>query len=127
MEGPSTTRPSQPTLRATGSIGSYDSYRAALNFGGTSGALNYVLDLSHFETNGYRDHSAAVRDQFNSKFRLDLASGAKLTAVINALDQPDTQDPLGLTRAQFDRRPASCSRSSPDPCARLARTLEMTK
>ena len=95
----------QPTLRATGSIGSYDSYRAALNFGGTSGALNYVLDLSHFETNGYRDHSAAVRDQFNSKFRLDLASGGKLTAVINALDQPDTQDPLGLTRSQLAANP----------------------
>ena len=95
----------QPTLRTTASIGSYDTYRAALNFGGTSGALNYVLDLSRFETNGYRDHSAAVRDQFNSKFRLALAGGGKLTAVINALDQPDTQDPLGLTRAQFAANP----------------------
>ena len=97
--------PEQPTLRPTVSIGSYDSYRAAMNFGGTSGPLNYVLDLSRFDTNGYRDHSAAVRDQFNSKFRLALDNGGRITAVINALDQPDTQDPLGLTRAQFQANP----------------------
>jgi iron complex outermembrane receptor protein len=97
--------PEQPTLGPTVSIGSYASYRTALNLGGTSGALNYVLDLSRFETDGYRDHSAAVRDQVNGKFRVALAGGGKLTAIINALEQPDTQDPLGLTRAQFQANP----------------------
>ena len=97
--------PEQPTLRTTVSLGSYDTWRAAVNVGGTSGALNYVLDLSRLRTDGYRDHSAAVRDQFNSKFRVALANGGKVTAIVNALDQPDTQDPLGLTRAQFQADP----------------------
>jgi iron complex outermembrane receptor protein len=97
--------PERPTLRTTVSAGSYDSYRMAFNFGGTQGALNYVMDLSRFETDGYRDHSSARRDQLNGKFRIALASGARLTAVINALGQPDTEDPLGLTRAQFEENP----------------------
>jgi len=97
--------PAQPTLRPSLSFGSYGSRRAALNYGGTAGAFNYVMDVSRFETDGYRDHSAAVRDQVNGKFRVTFASGAKLTAIVNALDQPDTQDPLGLTRAQFLANP----------------------
>jgi iron complex outermembrane receptor protein len=97
--------PVQPSLRPSLSIGSYRSWRAGLNLGGTSGALNYVFDVSRFETDGYRDHSAAQRDQLNGKFRVALANGGKLTAIINSLHQPDTQDPLGLTRAQFEANP----------------------
>lgn len=97
--------PAQPTLRPSLSVGSYGSYRAGLNFGGTAGALNYVLDASRFETDGYRDHSAAKREQLNAKFRIAFASGASLTAIVNDLEQPDTQDPLGLTRAQFQANP----------------------
>jgi len=97
--------PERPTLRPSVSFGSYGSRRAALNFGGTAGAFNYVIDMSRFETDGYRDHSAAVRDQVNGKFRVTFPGGGKLTAIVNALDQPETQDPLGLTRAQFLANP----------------------
>jgi iron complex outermembrane recepter protein len=97
--------PERPTVRPSLSIGSYDSYRAGLHFGGTAGALNYVLDGSRFETDGYRDHSAARRDQFNAKLRIGFASGATLTALVNALEQPDTQDPLGLRRDQMQANP----------------------
>jgi iron complex outermembrane receptor protein len=97
--------PERPTLRPSLSLGSFDSRRAALNFGGTSGPLNYVIDVSRFSTDGYRDHSAAVREQLNAKFRTVLANGGKVTAVLNGLDQPDTQDPLGLTRTQVQENP----------------------
>lgn len=97
--------PERPTLRTNVSIGSYDSRRIALNFGGTQGAVNYVIDASRFETDGYRDHSSATRDQINGKFKIALPSGGKLTAIVNALEQPDTEDPLGLTRADFEANP----------------------
>jgi iron complex outermembrane receptor protein len=97
--------PERPTLRPSLSVGSYDSHRAGIVVGGTAGALNYLVDASRFQTDGYRDHSAARRDHLNAKLRIAFATGATLTAIVNALEQPDTQDPLGLRRAQMQANP----------------------
>ena len=55
---------------------------------------------AHFETDGTRPHSAGQRDLGN--LRLGW-SGERdtVTLLVNSLKQP-AQDPLGLTRAQFD-------------------------
>ena len=97
--------PAVPTLEAGLYGGSYDTWRAALKFGGQWGALNAVGDLSRFETDGYRDHSAAQRDQLNAKGRIALGDATRLTLVATSLRQPDTQDPLGLTAAQVAQNP----------------------
>ena len=97
--------PAVPTVEAGYYAGSYDTWRGALKFGGQWGALNAIGNLSRFSTDGYRDHSAAVRDQLNTKFKFDLGSATGLTLVANSLRQPDTQDPLGLTRAQAQQNP----------------------
>jgi iron complex outermembrane recepter protein len=73
---------------------------------GDNGALNYVVDAAHFQTDGYRDHSAAERNNFNSKLRFDLGDAGKLTIIGNAIETPFVQDPLGLTRAQLNVDPA---------------------
>ncbi len=100
-----------------------------LRAGGQAGPLNYMLNVSRFETDGYRDHSQARRDQWNTKLRLALGppgSGAwggppgsvawggpgTLTLIGNGLRQPDTQDPLGLTRAQFEADPRQADSSA---------------
>jgi iron complex outermembrane recepter protein len=67
----------------------------------TTARFNYVVDAAHFQTDGYRDHSAAERNNFNSKLRFDLADAGKLTIIGNAVETPFVQDPLGLTRAQL--------------------------
>ncbi len=97
--------PEVPTGEASFSLGSYDSWRAALKFGGQWGSLNAIGDLSRFRTDGYRQHSAARRDHLNTKLRLGVGDATALTLVTNTLRQPETQDPLGLTRAQFDADP----------------------
>src|SRR4051812_6035985 len=61
--------PPEPTLGASAFFGSYGTQRGSLNFGGQWGRLNGIGDLSHFETNGYREHSGATRDQLNAKIR----------------------------------------------------------
>ena len=38
-----------------------------LNAQGQAGAVGYVIDASRFETDGYRSHSAATRDQGYAK------------------------------------------------------------
>jgi len=92
--------PREPTASASFFAGSYDSWKLGAQLGGTSGRVNYLGDVSRFETNGYRDHSEARRDHLNAKFRLDAGSRGTVTLVVNALDQPETQDPLGLTADQ---------------------------
>jgi iron complex outermembrane recepter protein len=58
---------------------------------------------SRFETDGFRPHSEARRDLANVRvgWRGELDT---VLLTLNSLDQP-AQDPLGLTRAQFDADP----------------------
>jgi iron complex outermembrane receptor protein len=100
--------PREPTLSGSLYAGSYDTYKLSTQFGGASGRINTLGDASRFETDGYRDHSAARRDHLNAKVKLDAGERGLITLVVNALDQPETQDPLGLTAAQVaqDRRQA---------------------
>jgi iron complex outermembrane receptor protein len=81
--------------------GKYGTWRAAARFGG----YNSLFDASRFESDGYREHSAVRRDHYNLKFKYGLRPETSLTVVGNQLRQPETQDPLGLTRAQFEENP----------------------
>lgn len=97
--------PSEPTVWGDVSAGSYDTWRAAAKFGGQWGRVNGLGDVSHFDTGGYRQHSAATREQVNAKLRIGLQERSSVTLVANGLDQPETQDPLGLTRAEYQADP----------------------
>ena len=97
--------PPVPTLETGLYGGSYGTWRGALKFGGQWGTLNAIGDVSRFSTDGYRDHSAALRDQLNAKGRIALGEATRLTLVATSLRQPDTQDPLGLTAAQVAQNP----------------------
>ncbi|MCU0835473.1 MAG: TonB-dependent receptor [Chromatiaceae bacterium] len=72
------------------------------------GALGALVDAQRADTDGYRDWSRARKDHLNAKLRLDLPREGGLTLLANRLDEPDSQDPLGLTAAQVaaDRRQA---------------------
>ena len=101
--------PPRPTLSVDAQAGSYDSWRAGLKFGGQSGNLNYIASASRYDTDGYRDWSAARKDQFNTKLRVQTDPKSSWTFVANYLNQPDNLDPLGLTadQVQQDRRQAN--------------------
>ena len=93
-------------LQASTALGSFGTQRYAVKGSGESGAINYVVDAAHFETDGYRDHSAAERNNFNAKLRLALSADSQLTLLANAVQTPDVQDPLGLTRELLMEDPA---------------------
>jgi len=86
-------------------LGSYGAWRAGFKAGGRQGRADWMLSTSHFHTGGYRDHSDADRGQINAKVGIALDGGSSLTLVANSFSSPDTQDPLGLTRAQMDANP----------------------
>jgi iron complex outermembrane receptor protein len=97
--------PPVPTAQAGFNAGSYDTLRGALKFGWQRDKVGTVANFSHFESDGYRDHSAVRRDQLNTKVNFSLGSDTRLTLVGMALHQPDTQDPLGLNAAQVAQNP----------------------
>ena len=74
---------------------------------GDGRTLDWVVDTSHFETDGPRDHSAARRDLSNAKVTFATGDGTTVTVIVNSVDLPMAQDPLGLTRAQYQRDPQS--------------------
>jgi len=86
--------------------GSYGTWRGSANARGTSGNFGYNLDVTHFQTDGYRDHSRAKRESGNAKLSWKIGEGGKLTVLANTLSLPGAQDPLGLTRAQFESDPS---------------------
>ncbi len=103
-----TSLPTVPFEGTAGVVfGSDDTSRLGVTAGGASGSLAYAVSASRFETDGYRDHSAALRTSGNAKLRFDLSPRTTLTLVGNALDMPEVQDPLGLTRARFESAPRS--------------------
>src|SRR5437870_744979 len=92
--------------------GSFGTWRADAKADGTAGNFNYVVDASRFMTDGYREHSAATRDTINTKLRVTAGPATTLTLVANRVEMPDVQDPMGLTRAQFERDPRSVDPSA---------------
>lgn len=57
--------------------------------------------VARFETQGYREHSDTRRDSLNLRSRTVLGERSTLTLLVNHQNQPQTQDPLGLTEAQL--------------------------
>jgi iron complex outermembrane receptor protein len=90
--------------------GSFGTWRTNAGASGTaklgSLGLDYNVDYTHFSTDGFRDHSSARRDSFNGKGGLDFGSAGHLTLLLNSFSSPESNDPLGLTRAQFEADPS---------------------
>ncbi len=99
-----------PELSAGMAAGSYGTYRYGAKASGVvdleKTELDYVLSATRFTTQGYRDHSGARKNLVNAKLRLQFDDNSKLTLIANSVDLK-ADDPLGLTREQFDSDPRS--------------------
>jgi iron complex outermembrane recepter protein len=96
-----TTQEGGPDTVATSSLsgGSSNSYRMAQKISGDTGAFNYVLDASRFSTDGWRDHSAAQKDNLNARFGFKLGADTRAVVILNRVDIPDAQDAQGVDLA----------------------------
>ena len=90
--------PKTPEIGATVMFGSYDTKRQIMNAAGTAENIEYLLNVSNFETNGYRNHSASDKQQATAKFKINISEDTKLTTLVNWFEQK-AQDPSGLPRA----------------------------
>lgn len=94
-----------PSVEANVLGGSNGTWKTDISAQGKQGSIAYVLDASRFHTDGFRDHSAATRDQALAKITTEPDADSRLTVVANSLRQKDTQDPLGAKWSTFQRDP----------------------
>jgi iron complex outermembrane receptor protein len=85
--------------------GSYGTWNTVAKVEGAGASAGWVLAGNHFETQGYREHSEASRDLANLKLKFAAGPDTTVTMIGNFLDQPEAQDPLGLTRAEWEANP----------------------
>ena len=102
-----TTRDPRPGGGAGASmaLGSFGQRQLGASFDWGDRTLGGLVDVSQFSTDGWRAHSAARRTHLNSKWVARPGADTKITALVNLYDQPRAQDPLGLTRAQWQADP----------------------
>lgn len=100
-------------LEVGGSVmfGSDDTKRQVINATGTAESVEYLLNVSNFETDGYRDHNSADKQQATAKFKINLSEDTKLTTLVNWFDQK-AEDPSGLERAAAFNDPESVTPGS---------------
>jgi iron complex outermembrane receptor protein len=112
-EDPATT----PVADASLSLGSFTTYNAGVKASGDAPAVGYVVAANRFDTDGYREHSAAQREIVNAKLVFAPNARTRVTVIGSSQHQPESQDPLGLTQAQVDADPTQA-----DPVAVLFNT-----
>ncbi|MEP6907469.1 MAG: TonB-dependent receptor [Pseudoxanthomonas sp.] len=91
--------------RLQGSLGSNNTRTLGGRVRGEVCGMGYHVAASLFETDGYREHSAAKRESVNLKLNFKVGARGKLDLVANHFNSPDAQDPLGLTRTQSRQDP----------------------
>ncbi|MES2182438.1 MAG: TonB-dependent receptor, partial [Pseudomonadota bacterium] len=114
--------PKDPTLSGAFTAGSYGTRNESLKFGGTAGDVNYLANYSHLESDGYRDHSAVRRDLFNAKLGIRLNEDTHMTIIATDFDEPVAQDPLGLTKLQWQQNPRQAGTNALKFNTRVARS-----
>lgn len=84
-----------------------NTHRLGLRMLGERDAVRGAVSVSDFRTDGWRRHSAAERQLYNAKLQFDLAPTTRMTLIGNVFEQPEAEDPNGLTRADFRNAPRS--------------------
>ncbi len=98
-----------PLLDARFEYGSYNTYRALLASGDVVGPFDYFVSLTHFSTDGYREHSSQNNQRLFAnlgyKFHPELE-----TRFYFAYAQTDSELPGSLTQEQLNLDPRQAAR-----------------
>jgi len=90
---------------AAGDLG-YRKYQ--VKAGGETDSLDYLINVSSQDLDGYRDHSQSESNMLNGKLGFDFGRSNRLVVSVNHTDQPVSNDPGGINAAQVavDRKSA---------------------
>jgi len=93
--------PKDPEIKFGFLAGSYGTTKESTRFSGTANNIQYLFDVSRFDTDGYRQHSSAWKNQATGKLKFNLDNGTKATILFDYSDSK-AQDPLGLARSEVN-------------------------
>ena len=100
-----------PTVTPSLAAGSEGLVRPGVRASGASQGLRYSLSANRFSTDGWREHSATGRTLGNARLDFSAGAGSDWTFVANTVDLR-ADDPLGLSRAQFEADPRGVDASA---------------
>ena len=95
----------EPYADARIAVGDYGYRKYQVKTAGAAGRLDYLVSLSDLQIDGYREHSEAENTQLNSRFLFRLSDNTEVGWAISATDQPISNDPGGVTRAEAAANP----------------------
>jgi len=95
--------PEEPFISASMVLGSFGLQKYQAKAGGEIKNLNYLLNLSRFDLDGFREQSETENVLFNSKLRYTIKENSDLTILLNYLDAPVANDPGALTREELEQ------------------------
>ncbi|MCU9948417.1 TonB-dependent receptor family protein [Pseudomonas sp. PDM13] len=94
-----------PKVSSETSQGAWGTSRTRITAEGGNDKGGFLVNQSHYESDGYRKHSAATLDKSFAKLTLYPDDDSKLALTFSQLNQNGTQDPLGLTWAGYQADP----------------------
>lgn len=97
----------QDSIQVGFNVGSHHKQQANIQLQGGSEQANqpaYVISSSYFDTDGFRDHSAAHKVLNNAKLTWNLEDGSKINWLMNRT-KIEADDPQGLNRSQWQANP----------------------
>ncbi|MGM0951660.1 MAG: TonB-dependent receptor family protein [Pseudomonadota bacterium] len=93
-------KPDETSVRVTG--GSDDFGKISVKNNQNNGPWSHSVSASALNYEGYRDNARVEKYLLNSKLRRELGSDRSLTAIINLLQNPRSEDPGALTAEQVE-------------------------
>ncbi len=93
--------PTKPEASGDVLFGSFGTRRESVQATGTRQGIDYLLNFSNYESDGYREQSANDKRMATIKLGVKLSEDSKLTTLFNWFDQ-FAQDPGGLTSANLN-------------------------
>ena len=91
------TAPATPEVSGDILFGSFNTRREAVQAAGTKNGVEYLVNYSDYNSDGYRQQSGNDKRQATAKLGIKIAEDTKLTMLTNWFDQ-FAQDPGGLKR-----------------------------
>jgi len=93
--------PVTPFVEAGTVVGQYGQDRVMLKGGGQAGALNYFVNGSYLDYDGYRSHSETRQGIVNTKLAYTFADGSVGQLIVRGANAPTANDPGGLSSADL--------------------------
>ena len=96
-----------PTSRVQLPEGSYGYQKAQVKAAGQTESMDFMINASRQELDGYRDHSDYEGSVINGRLAFQLSDQDELMFSLNHSDQPTANDPGGINAAQAAADPSS--------------------